>query len=618
MDKENDGTAIVLVVMSPGVSTVEALTSALDVLFDACGVQAPHASNETYSLVVNDQVVYVGAQSMKGLHAGLSTLENMLVPLEGPNAQHSSMVGMLPSLVIPYDTSRYEWRGFHLDVARHFFNIGHVLTLVQTLATFKINVFHLHLTDDQGWRLPKHPDWPLLTEIGSRRWNGQKKNHHHDNHYAGHYTRQDIALLVLLCQELNVQLIPEIDLPGHAGAILASYPFLGCHVPRGRQGSVSLVPTNWGELNYALCLKYKYTQVLDFSTAMVEHVMELFPTSTYIHLGGDEIPDQSVTRTTLVSFFNAMALLLKQHQKKMVVWDEILFLFHTTTLPTNTIVQAWQSTEKVRQALVLLHKSTNEQIQLIASPQEYAYLNKKGTTVARIKQFNPMPCNFINQNNHNNNNNYQGYQNRLMGGSLCLWSEYVPDVDSLYEHAFPRTEAFANALWSSSESLESSESSESIGGNNNKQCVFTSMKTYMDDEHSYIVQNVADEDQKTMFWSEGEPFRGDHVTIQYNTVQKACGIHVLTGGDRHQDRCQHCKVRVKTAGEENIVEVGSVAKDGSLYTLFDAVVDVKEIQLVVMARSSRDWLMVRHMALVECGDEGGASKKQKQKFGTEL
>ena len=252
--------------------------------------------------------------------------------------------------------------------------------------------------------------------------------------------------------------------------------------------------------------------------------------------------------------------------------------------------------------MVLLNKSTNEQIQLIASPQEYAYLNKRGTTVDRIKQFNPMPCNFINQNNNNNNN--LGYQKRLMGSSLCLWSEYVQDVDSLYEHAFPRTEAFANALWSSS----------SIGGNNNKHCVFTSMKTYMDGEHSYIVQNVAAEDQKTMFWSEGEPFKGDHVTIQYNTVQKACGVHVLTGGDQHQDRCQHCKVRVKTAGGENI-EVGSVAKDGSLYTLFEAVVDVKEIQLVVMARYSRDWLMVRRMALVKCGDEGGASQK---KFGTEL
>jgi hypothetical protein len=594
-ETENDGTSVILLIMSPGISSAAAMANAADTMYETCG--ATHfskTSNETYSLIIKDSFMYVGAQSIKGLHAGLSTLEYLFVSVNNKDDK----VGIFPSLIIPFDTPIYEWRGFHLDVARHFFDYDVLKKLIRKLATMKINVFHLHLTDDQGWRLPKHHKWPLLTEIGSRRLS--KNNKSNKNIYEeGYYTKKDIEFLVQLCLELNVNLIPEVDVPGHAGAILASYPSLGCYQPHGSTGSIALIPTKWGELDYALCLKYKYEQVLEFSMDILNFVIDLFPYSSHIHLGGDEIPPNSVTKASLVKFFRSVSSSLEKRNKKVVVWDEVLSLFRDKEIiPNNIIVQAWQSTAKVRETLNILNSDLKHQdnnIQIIASPQEYVYLNKRGTSFDRISKFNPMPCDYKSS---------KKKKSRLIGASLCLWTEYVTDVESLNDHAFPRTEAFVNAMWSLS-GLKNEEKK--------KDCVFTSMKTYMNEQKSFNIHNIADNDEKTFFWSEGAPSRGDHITIRYHSLQNACGVKILTGGDRKQDKCHDCKVKINSN-----VYVGHIDRDtGSLQTMFN-MTQVKELTLISVGSYSRDWLMVRHMRLILCSETSTKEKLEEKDGKNEL
>ena len=593
MEREHDGTSIVLLVLSPGISNVEALTNAIDLLAETCEVsqqqqqqQQPSshvvvaAASETYSMVITDHYVYVGAHSLAGLHAGLATLETVSARANededgqdvSASADDTTTTFLIPSMIVPFDAPKYAWRGFHLDVARHFFEMKVLMDIVKRLGTLKLNVLHLHLTDDQGWRLPLHTKWHRLTTVGSQRMNSKGE------YYGGHYTKEDIAQLVQLCQELNIQLVPEVDLPGHAGAILASYPSLGC-----RTTPLQHVPTKWGELDYALCLRHKYDKVLQFSYDMLEHVQLLFPTSSYIHVGGDEIPSGDVTNTALIQFFRSIATLLNKKGKKMIVWDEVLSLFQQEqkeVLPNNMVIQAWQSTAAVRKALL------SSSLPVIASPQEYVYLNKKGTTSERIASFNPMPCSVDTRERQAIEKN-----NQLMGGSLCLWTEYVNNVTSLYEHAFPRTEAFAAALWSPPVPAAATDSVPK------QYCIFTSMKTYLGSASSHAVENVADDDLKTMFWSEGAPSKGDHITVRYSAPGvSACGISIVTGGDRNQDRCRHCTVEING----NFLAKLS-RRDGSLHAMFhDDFVLVREIRLVINQGGARDWLMVPEISLISC------------------
>ena len=224
MQREDDGTSIILLVLAPGVSNVEALTTALDLVASTGGEDCrgnKKMTMETHSVVVTDAFVYVGAHGVAGLHAGLSTLAFLLNSSEESHLSSSLPSSppsprMLPSIIIPYDTPKYEWRGFHLDVARHFFEMNVLINLTQRLSLLRINILHLHLTDDQGWRLPSHEKYDLLNKIGSKRY---QKN---GVIYDGSYTLEQIQHLVTVCLELNIDIVPEIDLPGHAGAILAT------------------------------------------------------------------------------------------------------------------------------------------------------------------------------------------------------------------------------------------------------------------------------------------------------------------------------------------------------------------------------------------------------------
>ena len=583
MERENDGTSIVMLAMAPGISTVEALTSAVDILSETCGPQLnqiPNDESETYSVVVTDHFVYVGAHGMNGFHIALGALENVM-----STSHITNTLNIIPSIIIPYDTPLYSWRGFHLDVARHFFEIDTLVDLTKKLVKLKLNVLHLHLTDDQGWRLPIFSKWPLLTTIGS-----QRRNNKNGNYYGGHYSFQDINTLVELCQELNILIVPEIDVPGHAGAILAAYPSMGCN-RYGGQGSIDLVPTKWGQLDYALCLRTKYDKVLSFSLDVLQFVEMLFPNSKYIHVGGDEIPSQSVTDASLVSFFRKIAEVLKRKNKKIIVWDEVLSLFQGEQLPNNMVIQAWQSTAKVREALLTMIDN-GQHIPVIASPQEYVYLNKLATSYETVLQFDPMPCSI-----KENVRQQIRQEHRLLGGSLCLWTEYVENTTSLYKHAFPRTYAFANAMWSSQKHKKKTKK--------NDACIFTSMKTYLGAGSSHAVQNVEDNNIDTMFWSEGAPSRGDHITIRYASPEPtACGVKIVTGGKRNQDRCRKCSIVMNGNHLSNLSN-----QDGSLHLLFEKSMVIQEFKLLINAGGTRDWLMVPEMHLIPCdGDEEGENK----------
>ena len=358
------------------------------------------------------------------------------------------------SFVIPKcfvdDAPKFEWRGMHLDVSRHFFSVDEVKRYIDLMAFYKFNKFHWHLTDDQGWRI-EIKQFPKLTEIGAWRDStvighaNSKPNQYSKGKYGGFYTQSQIKDIVKYASDRYITVIPEIEMPGHARAALAAYPEFSCTgLKHGVEGL-------WGIFDDIYCSKQ---ETIDFNKKILDEVLSLFP-SEYIHIGGDEAPKtrwkvcvncQKVMKENgltdehaLQSYFiKQIDAYLTSKGRKLMGWDEIL----EGGLSPNATVMSWQGESGGLEAAKQRHA-------VVMSPSSHCYFDHYQAsssteplaiggflTLEKVYSFDPIPKEL-------------SVQDRvyILGAQANVWTEYIPNMKQLEYMAFPRMLAMSQALW---------------------------------------------------------------------------------------------------------------------------------------------------------------------------
>ena len=368
-----------------------------------------------------------------------------------------SLVQLLPTeagkpLEIPafsiHDAPRFQWRGMHLDVCRHFFPVSFVKRYIDLLALYKMNTFHWHLTDDQGWRI-ELKQYPLLTQTGAWR-KGTMVGHYRDQtydtiRYGGFYTQEEIKDVVAYAAKRHITVVPEIEMPGHAVAAIASYPWLSCTAKRLE------VERGWGVFEDVFCTK---DSVFDFLENVLDEVITLFP-GKYIHIGGDESPKtrwkscptcQAVIRREKLKdehelqsyFIRRIEAYVSVKGRKVIGWDEIL----EGGLAPNAAVMSWQGQEGGIAAARQKHP-------VVMSPVSHCYFDYYQASPAteplaiggyvpleKVYAFEPIPGVLKPEE--------QAY---VMGAQANIWTEYILNEKHLEHMALPRMSALAEVLW---------------------------------------------------------------------------------------------------------------------------------------------------------------------------
>jgi hexosaminidase len=382
-------------------------------------------NKEGYKLEVTADRVKLSAKDPAGLLYGAQTLRQL--------TQDS---GHVPAALIE-DAPRFGWRGLHLDVSRHFFPASDVKKLLDTMVAFKLNSFHWHLTDDQGWRIPIE-GYPALVEIGAEVADGTSKS----------YTMDQIKDVIQYAAARNIQVVPEVDVPGHAAAAISAYPSLGnTDIPDW--SPPSRPPTTFGVHPYTISPKPKS---FEFIKAVFETIGKTFP-SKYIHMGGDEAPkdqwEESRTATSLLQrdgerevqelFNDHVGRVIKGEGKTVVGWDETQ---HIGGLPDDAVVMAWRSSDELRRAV----SSGRYAVQADQASYYFDHYQAHSGEPKAIGGYLPL------QQVYNNDPMPYGLskeeQSRVLGGQAQLWSEYFPTWHQVEYMAHPRSLALAERLWS--------------------------------------------------------------------------------------------------------------------------------------------------------------------------
>ena len=412
-----------------------------------------------YSLVTGDNRLVLLGGDVDGLLAGVQTIRQLL-PVEqlAGTRIFADGGGPLRTVTLPalhiVDSPAYSWRGLMLDVARHLLPLPDLLRLVDAAALHKINRLHLHLTDDQGWRLPV-PNWPKLTEVSD--WRRRSNlGHAHDEvlddlPHGGHYSRAELALLVEYAADRGITVVPEIDLPGHMVAAIAAYPELGC-----APGTPVTVRETWGISDDVLA---PTEQALAFLRDVLDTVCEIFP-SPWIHLGGDECPTvawetSEIGRRRLAElglgearafqhwFATELAAYLATKGRTPVFWHEVL----EAGVPEGGIVMSWLEQEHGVTAARRGHD-------VIMAPNTRCYIDYYQhdpathpdeplaigglVTWADVLGLEPVPAELAGDE----------AAGRVIGVQVNLWTEYVLDGAQASYMIFPRLCALAEVGWS--------------------------------------------------------------------------------------------------------------------------------------------------------------------------
>jgi hexosaminidase len=379
---------------------------------------------ESYTLTVTPAGVRIAAPAAAGVLWGVQTLRQLLPPAFDDTTTGRADAWPIPAVTIR-DGPRFAWRGALLDASRHFFPVAFVKRFVDLLSRYKLNVLHWHLTDDQGWRL-EVPAWPLLTRIGA--WRTEQDG----TRYGGFYSQADVRDVVEYARLRGVTVVPEIEMPGHSVAAIASYPWLGC------TGDSIPVADTWGVFADVYCPR---ENTFGFLEDVLGEVVRLFPAG-YVHIGGDEVPKdrwhacadcQALMRSEGLPdenqlqgwFIGRIARWLTAHGRRMIGWDEIT----TAPLPPGAIVEVWRDTATIAAVARAEHD-------VIAAPGAYTYLDhsQSGLPLAKVYSFDPMPAGLGADSVH------------VLGGEAPLWSERITTAN-FDLMAFPRLLAFAEALW---------------------------------------------------------------------------------------------------------------------------------------------------------------------------
>lgn len=406
--------------------------------------------NEAYSLKVSAQerTVIIEAATSHGLFNGMMTLRQLL-------KEEGAGTVSIPPVTIR-DAPAKEWRGLMLDVSRHFFTARDVKKLLHTMSLFKLNRFHWHLTDDQGWRVPIE-QYPNLTEFGAWRKGtqiGHSASLTDDVRYGGHYTKEEMLDVVKYANSLHIEVVPETDLPGHSEAAIASYPRLGN--PEAIQFATKKpeVETQFGAMKWTMGPS-------DFSKQFIHDIVSEVSSlvkSPYYHVGGDEVPnDQWVgsedaqnfvetklpgwTVGSLEAYFTQQALEnVNRLGRRGIVWDEALSTGRD--LPHGTIAMLWRSWENMHS---LSRRARTQGVSVIMCPQDRAYLDAwQDETHDRydaIGGFTPLEKTY--------SLSLEGFGADVLGAQGQLWSEYIREgLPNLEYMAWPRGIALAEVTWS--------------------------------------------------------------------------------------------------------------------------------------------------------------------------
>ena len=383
--------------------------------------------DESYDLIIKNDVIQIIANSEVGLFRGFTTLRQMM-----PNScEYGGCVNgfFLPEVIVS-DSPEFEHRGLLLDCCRHFMDVDFIKKMIDNLALHKMNVLHWHLTEDQGWRI-EIDAYPLLTEVGA--WRTELDGTKH----GGYYSKEEIREIIQYAQKRHVEIIPEIELPGHSQAALASYPWLGC------TGDQLEVANKWGVFKDIYCAGNDST--IAFLETVLDEVCELFP-SDRIHIGGDEAPkvrwhscdkcQKRIKENDLKDeyelqtwFIERIGKFLEEKGKRIIGWDEIL----EGGLPEGAMVQSWRGMEGAIEAVSI---GTD----VIVSPTSHCYLDYplSSTNLEEIYSFQPRPEGTL------------GGPGRILGGECNMWTERAPQ-ELVESKVFPRAIGLAEVLWSGPE-----------------------------------------------------------------------------------------------------------------------------------------------------------------------
>lgn len=401
---------------------------------------------EAYHLNINKNKIIVSALNERGIFYGIQTILQLIYQCILEFVEKEK-VNIKLNCVEIQDSPRFQWRGFMLDEARHFFGKGMVKKILDIMALLKLNTFHWHLTDDQGWRI-EIKKYPRLIEIGSRRRgtdvtkqrlfvNSSIDDHETDGiPVMGYYTQEEIKEIIVYAAQRHITIIPEIDLPGHTMALLASYPELSC------MGGPFEVGTQFGIYRDVLCIGKEL--VFQYVERILGEVIELFP-SEYIHIGGDEAPRtrwkkcpdcqariaqeniENVDHLQLY-FTNRISQFLLAHGKRVVSWNETI----NEDLNTKVYCQNWNASQD--EILNELRKGRK----VIMSEIEYTYFDYpyKLNSLQNVYQYDPIPK-ALSENSHKT----------VMGIEACLWTERIKTRKKLEYQLFPRLFAIAEIGW---------------------------------------------------------------------------------------------------------------------------------------------------------------------------
>jgi hexosaminidase len=403
-------------------------------------VQAPE-NPERYTFTSTAKGVDISGDSDDGTFRGTQTLIQLLPVTRSRTLQ-------IPLVAIE-DQPRLKYRGAMLDVGRHFFSVDYVKQFIDYIALHRMNTFHWHLTEDQGWRI-EIKKYPKLTEVGAYR-DGTIIGHYpgtgNDNiHYGGFYTQEEIKDVLEYAKKRHITVIPEVEMPGHSGAALASYPYLGC------TGGPYQVKQTWGVHKDVYCAGNDST--FQFLEDVLDEVMALFP-SEYIHIGGDECPKDAwkacpkcqkrikdlglKDEHELQSYFiQRIEKYVNSKGKKIIGWDEIL----EGGLAPNATVMSWRGEKGGIEAAKQNHD-------VIMSPGTHVYLdhaekrNEDSLNIggylplSKVYSYEPVPQELSAE-----------QKKRILGAQGNVWTEYMSNPQKVNYMIFPRLTALSEVMWS--------------------------------------------------------------------------------------------------------------------------------------------------------------------------
>ena len=411
--------------------------------------------DEAYEITITPKQVTIKGADAAGVFYGIQTLRKSL-PI--PNSQLPTPNCQLPTAVIR-DWPEFGYRGMHLDPCRHFMDLDSVKIYIDMLAMHNMNQFHFHLTEDQGWRI-EIKKYPELTQVGAYRKGtviGHNSPLYDTVRHGGFYTQDELRDLVQYAAERHINIIPEIDLPDHMQAALATYPKLGC------TGGPYEVWRRWGVSEDVLCAGNE--EAMQFVEDVLNEVMDVFP-SEYIHIGGDECPktrwmkcpkcqakikelgikgDERFSKEDYLQSYvmNRMAKVVEARGRRVIGWDEIL----EGNVSETAIIMSWRGTQGGIEAARKGHD-------VIMAPSSHLYFDYYQSDdifneppciggylpVERVYEFQPLPAELT-----------LAEQKHIIGVQANIWTEYIASFQHVQYMAMPRMDALAELQWNNPE-----------------------------------------------------------------------------------------------------------------------------------------------------------------------